>query len=198
MLFTIDTGNILEVYRMKKNSLFEKVDVHPKVILEDDKVFTEFNEAKEFAGKLEFAVINGEEVDFKSSQIGSYNAEVKPHRTEKPSKELFSIDEVRNILNTGDDSINNSLIIDFDGNLKLVPFKDAIKGNYAVRHETFGAGNGYVGPDQSESHIESTYLMMLDGWEAHLDTHDSHYMDYTDKTSAEKLIKNIKELLQEV
>ena len=98
----------------------------------------------------------------------------------------------------GDDNYDNSLVIDFDGYLHLIPFRHAKEGSYAVRFETFLAGNGYVGSEESIYDIEDTYLSLLEGWLSHLIGHDSIYRDYPSSSTKEELIKEIEDAINEL
>ncbi|OLN21452.1 hypothetical protein BTO30_14945 [Domibacillus antri] len=123
---------------------------------------------------------------------------VRPHRTGKPIKNFITEEDLEKVLIEGDDNYNNSLVIDFNGNLHLKRFNDAKHGPYAVRFETFVAGNGYVGSASSLSHTENTYLSLLDGWLSHLKGHDKVYRDYPSSKSKEQLLQEIQIALNDL
>ncbi|ADO57440.1 hypothetical protein [Paenibacillus polymyxa] len=82
-------------------------------------------------------------------------------------KPYFTKEEVADVLQKGNDDRHNSLIIDFDGTPKLIPFtNDGSK--YAVRYETFNAGNGYVGEKSQLNHLNGTYQALLEAWVEYL------------------------------
>lgn len=106
-------------------------------------------------------------------------------------KAFFTKEELTQVLTEGNDGRNNSLIVDFQGNVKLVPFTND-KTTYAVRYETFGAGNGYVGPESKLNHLDGTYQALLEGWVDYLHYGQSKkigiYRDYAEyKNSIEEL-----------
>jgi hypothetical protein len=98
-------------------------------------------------------------------------------------KAFFTKEEVAQVLRAGDDNRNNSLIVDFEGNVKLVPFTNNNK-TYAARFETFGAGNGYVGEKSQLNHLTGTYQALLEAWVSYLEYGQANkigvYRDYAD------------------
>ncbi|MCQ6281709.1 protein kinase [Bacillus sp. EB600] len=120
---------------------------------------------------------------------------MRPHRTEKPKNPYITKEDLKRVLIAGNEHDHNSLIIDFDGYLHLIPFNRARGGPYAVRFETFLAGNGYVGSQSSLNHINDTYLSLLEGWLEHLVGHDKIYRNYPSDQTKEKLIEKINEAI---
>lgn len=103
-------------------------------------------------------------------------------------------EEVKEVLRNGSDEVHNSLIIDFDGTVSLVPFESKRKG-YAVRFETFVAGNGYVGSKSALNHLDGTYQAMLEAWVDHLKYGGELYKDYSEhKKSIDELQSEATEL----
>lgn len=202
MKFTVDVKELLDTtHRLKKDGTFKEfTGSHPKELLDDDFTFDDFYQAQNWKKSQKFVEVDGEkiEVNPRSSSFGDPIVRLYPHRTGKPKKNFISLEELKTVLLSGDDSIDNSLIIDFDGFLHLVPFRQAKNGPYAVRFETFLAGNGYVGNESSLNHIENTYKALLQGWEIHLGCHDMIYMDYADSTSIEETKKEILEAIEKL
>lgn len=66
-----------------------------------------------------------------------------------------NFNQLQQTIAQGDDSINNRLILNVNGDFELRPFNDATDDynfqrlNYVTRWETFDAGNDYVGIDAS-------------------------------------------------
>lgn len=195
MKYTIDVDNILTTtHRLKKEGIFKKyTGDHEKDILEDDLTFDDYYDARNFKEKLEFVEIDGEKIKANPTSYGLSDPVlyIRPHRTGKPVQSYFTEDDLKRELLSGNDEINNSLIVDTDGFLHLVPFNQAKKGPYAVRFETFIAGNGYVGSESSLNHLEGTYLALLEAWSIHLVSHDKVYRDYYGGKSKEELINKI-------
>ena len=113
-------------------------------------------------------------------------------RAGKPSH-LFTKEEIENIMWAADDRVSNQLVIDENGYAKII--SDKIKAPlYPVRHESWGAGNVYVGKYSKLSTLDDNYISSLQGWLAYLQTGRSQYIDYVDDDRDEKkLIELIKE-----
>lgn len=88
-----------------------------------------------------------------------------------PSKE-----QLRAVIAAGDDEQTNSLILNLEGQFELrqrpafdIHINDP---TVVVRHETFAAGNDYVGLEaaQDDDHINGLFLSSLEGWLSHLIT----------------------------
>lgn len=111
----------------------------------------------------------------------------------KPPTHLFTEDEIRDVLRAGNDFINNRLVINEDGYVKLInsdiPYEEY---RYPVIQETYNAGNNYVGQYANLDDINEIYLAMLDGWLHHLRTEQNYSIDYYEKSKSER------ELLAEI
>jgi hypothetical protein len=201
MKYTIDVAadSIWTTHRLKKDRTFKTfTGKHEKVILEDDFTFDDYYEAKHWMSNHNFIEVEGEKIEVNPTVSGLTDpvASIRPHRISKPKQAYFSKEQLRKVLLSGNDNINNSLVVDFDGYLHLVPFKQAKEGPYAVRFETFVAGNGYVGEESNLYHLEDTYLGLLDSWSIHLVSHDMEYREHPCDQSKEELIKEIKEAIE--
>lgn len=113
-------------------------------------------------------------------------------RCGKPSH-LFTKQEINEEMRKADDRVNNQLVIDENGYAKV------IKNNeygllYPVRHESWHAGNNFVGKYSNLSTLNDEYLSSLQGWLLYLQTGEKQYMDYIhDNRDEEELIKKIRE-----
>jgi hypothetical protein len=195
MKFTIDAMKmILTTHRLKKNGSFEKFEDDPKVLLDDDMVFNSYQEAKAWKLGKDEVVIDGEKVKVSPGAINITDTylRIRPHRTGKPKQMVFTKSDVEEVLRNGNDEIHNVLVVDWDGYVHLLPFHQGKEG-YAVRIESFQAGNGYVGPKSRLNHLNNTYLTLLEGWLTHLKTHDSVYRDYPSTRDEEEILKDIQE-----
>lgn len=102
-------------------------------------------------------------------------------------------EQLRQVIAAGDDSKNNSLILNVYGKFELRqrPPYDIHQNDptVIVRNETFAAHNDYVGPNASkdDSHIDAHYLTSLRHWVNHLYFGQSHKYsgEFTTKTIAE-------------
>jgi hypothetical protein len=199
MKFTIDVSKFLYAsHRLKKDGLFKEFKGHhDKELMDDDFTFDDFFEAKWWMENHDYIDVEGKKIPVNPSSYGLTDptVSIRPHRTGKPKHAFISENELKTVLLKGDDNYDNSLVIDFDGFLHLVHFNQAKGGPYAVRFETFLAGNGYVGTKSSLNHIEDTYLSLLDAWETHLVNHDKEYRDYPTSKTKEELLEEIKEAI---
>ena len=110
----------------------------------------------------------------------------------KPSH-LFTKKEIEGIMRSADDRLSNQLVIDEDGYARII--SDNTSGYlYPVRHESWDAGNVYVGKYSKLSTLDENYISSLVGWLSYLETGRKQYIDYFDDTKDEKeLIQRIKE-----
>lgn len=210
MRFTIDFGFILDKHRLKNNNEFKKIDDRSTTLYEDDMIFSNYLDAQKYTENYADSyktikytnflgnIVEGE-LSANSAGSGIASLEIVSHRIEKPTEKLFNFNDVKELLLHGDDSHNNSLVIDKNGKLLLVEFNIVKNAFYAVRHETFVANNGYVGNKNiSDDFIRSVYISMLDGWESHLHSHQSVYVDLHITAAEESLIKNISVLIEKI
>lgn len=114
-------------------------------------------------------------------------------------KPFFTKEEMAEVLKAGNDERHNSLIVTFDGTVQLVPFTRDIK-DYAVRYETFAAGNSYVGEKSQLNHLDRTYQGMLEGWVEFLgqgkENREGIYKDYaTYESTVEELQRKAQKLV---
>ena len=199
MLYTIDVGLFYTDYRLKQDETFMKFNgEHFKDVEADDLTFSNHFDAKSVAKEITTIDVDGKTIDVRTNHLGSMHLSIRPHRTGKPINHVFTKDDVKDVLIRGNDNINNALIIDFDGRVRLIPFSDVRSTQHAVRFESFHAGNGYVGPKSELNHLNTTYLGLLNGWSSHLFCHDSIYIDYVSDDNEEELLKEIKDLIEKL
>jgi len=169
----------------------------------NDMLFNSFTETQTWLEQNRNIAINGEISNPSSEErvtdlfSRSFHFDVICHRTESPLNPVPSIEQLRDVLVNGDDTTSNTLIIDFNGHFNLVPRRSQeplrVK-NYAVKYETFQAGNGYVGSSSNLLHLEQTYQSVLEHWLLHLESGKQLYADYAEnKQSVEQLIEAINE-----
>jgi len=91
-----------------------------------------------------------------------------------------------------DDRVHNQLVIDEDGYAKVI--KDEGYGYlFPVRHESWDAGNIYVGKYSKLLTLDDDYISSLQGWLSYLKTGRKKYMDYVHgNKSEEELVNEIK------
>jgi len=210
MLFSINAYKFLlgfeDTYRLCKDKTWKLQRDFVPFDPDTDMLFESITSADRWLQSNNPISINGEIVDLneESSKLfdGKYDFEIIAHRITKPSNPIFTREQLRNVLLNGNDNYSNSLVIDYDGNPKLVPLINRTPINiieYPVRFESFGAGNGYVGSQGSLNQLEGTYLALLEAWEMHIDTGRSFYRDYVSGEHSEEQLKtNIMETVNKL
>jgi hypothetical protein len=129
---------------------------------------------------------NANEEDY----IGAYFG-VSLRRIGKPTH-LFSKEEIKELMRSADDRVNNTLVIDEDGYACIVQRQNESLF-YPLRHETWNAGNVYVGKYSTLSDLDDTYRYSLNKWLEYLRTnHKATFDDYVSYSkSEEELIEEI-------
>lgn len=106
-----------------------------------------------------------------------------------PPSHLFTKEEIKEALRTGNDFRNNQLVIDDDGYAQLIdsdlPYESY---RYPVTQESYDARNNYVGPYANLDDVDEIYVNLLDGWLHHLQTGQQYSIDYYDQTMQEEEI----------
>lgn len=115
---------------------------------------------------------------------------IKPVKTGKPTH-LFTLSEIEATMRAADDRVNNQLVIDENGFAKIVDPREGTL--YPVRHESWNAGNGYVGRYSTLSTAKRDYLCSLQCWLLYLKTGKIHHVDYLrDNIDVQSLLEEIK------
>ncbi|TNE48288.1 MAG: hypothetical protein EP343_16885 [Deltaproteobacteria bacterium] len=111
---------------------------------------------------------------------------------------LPDMEQLTKTIREGNDHVNNSLILNSHGAFELrprPPYNPSLNDpSVAVRNETFGAGNGYVGrePASDFSFMMTLYSNLLDYWVLHLATGQTNlYVDSYANKSMEVLMKEL-------
>ncbi|WP_407309837.1 protein kinase domain-containing protein [Desulfosporosinus sp. SB140] len=106
---------------------------------------------------------------------------------------LFTKHEIEEEMQKADDRVHNQLVIDEDGYAKVI--KDEGYGYlFPVRHESWDAGNIYVGKYSKLLSLDDDYISSLQGWLSYLKTGRKKYMDYVhDNRNEEELLDEIKQ-----
>lgn len=200
MIFTITSYNFLlgmaPNYRLQRDSSWKEISDFHICNESCDMVFNSHSEAVRWLKNNEIQIINGNTCStspYEAHTLGDdthYSFEILVHRKTKPH--LFTRDELKQVLMHGDDTVHNSLYIDFNGYLKLKNINsqgDFIGySEYAVRNESYDAFNGYVGKEFEDDYINTLYLNLLEEWEIHLNSGRSLYLDYDKSNLDEKAI----------
>ncbi|WP_315166722.1 protein kinase domain-containing protein [Metaclostridioides mangenotii] len=108
-------------------------------------------------------------------------------------KHMFTRDEIKKVLLSGNDYKRNTLVIDSDGFPRLIEEeKQILLMQYPVIHESYDAYNNYTGKYSPLNHLEDEYISSLQGWLEHLKYGGVIRIEYVDdNTDEEQLIKEI-------
>lgn len=166
--------------------------------MDNDFTFETYLETKQWKQSQSKVDIEGVEIEVNPTGggLGRTRIAIRGQRANKPKHKVFTREQLRSVLLQGDDRVNNSLVIDKEGYIQLVPFERAKDAGYPVRFETFDSGNGYVGSEYDLSELENIYMKLLEGWVEHLTSGDTVYRDYSSGESEEELLKKIDVALQ--
>ena len=106
---------------------------------------------------------------------------------------MFTRDEIKKVLLSGNDYKRNTLVIDSDGFPRLIEEeKQILLMQYPVIHESYDAYNNYTGKYSPLNHLEDEYISSLQGWLEHLKYGGVIRIEYVDdNTDEEQLIKEI-------
>ena len=201
MRFTIELKGELDLYRLQKDQSWR--DCKNVTELAPTDMLCETAEEV-----LSLSKLKGE------FQIGKivYDIEPEPntgflpplHYTSSGFRRDFptvpSVDQLREVVRSGDDSVNNLLILNVDGIFELLPVPpyDFLNNpRCVVRYETLDAGNDFVGvaASEDEDHILTVYAVMVSGWVEHLKSGATQlYFDEYQPTSIEGLPQMLDEI----
>lgn len=124
------------------------------------------------------------------SLVSDINMEFELKQSLKPTH-LFTKEEIRELMFNADDRHNNKLVIEEDGYACLIQNHN-LGLLYPVSHETWIAGNNYVGRYSPLSTVDSVYVDSLVCWLDYLRTGEHQTCDY------HRNVKNVKELITEI
>lgn len=114
-------------------------------------------------------------------------------------KHIFAKKELYNLLLNGDSTVDNTLIVDFQGYLRLIQLDTLDEINLdiiPVRYKTFLAGNSSIGKGREIlKSLDEIYKACLQGWIEYLKTNKTVCVEsiYNEK-SKEELKKEIKHI----
>lgn len=140
---------------------------------------------------MEFVNQNCIENHFDEPRVYEQFFSIKLKRVGKPTH-LFSRSEIEKSMRNADDRKHNMLVIDEDGYAKVIEDMD-YRFLYPVRHESWNAGNMYVGKYSRLDTLEDDYISSLQGWLIYLKSGRTVYMDYIhENANEEELLNEIK------
>lgn len=203
-------------YRLQKDSSWRRMSSarpknYPELCRDDDpspndQLYDTLLDAGTFIGTLPNEVeIGGKIYPLKDLEGGtlheiSQRVYIQPmvYRFTKPRR--FTPDEVRAVIASGNDEVNNTLTLDLEGHVVLQQFQGMLLSNclpIAVRLRSFWAGRNYVGLDaaKDKGHIQEQYIALLEGWTTHLMTGELNILpDWNHVKSAEQLLKEVDDI----
>ena len=122
-------------------------------------------------------------------------------RRQYPSEPTF--DQLKKTITLGNDAVNNVLILNVNGKFELrqsPPFNQLINDpTIVVRHETYIAGNGYVGAKAGKENkfIDDEFRVSLEFWVDHLKNHIiREYSDLHSTRSYEEISRDLEQVRQ--
>lgn len=178
MKFTLELEHVLVRFRLQSDGSWRDISNDGALRLSDS-TFVRPSEITERCRSLTSVEINGIIYEIDPGQTGpgqkTLHATASVFRNQFPQDP--TIEQCRDIMAAGDDTVTNSLILNVDGvfELRACPPFDPFNNDptIVVRHESFGSGNDYVGPRASRDtrHVESHFGSSLGFWVSHLKTH---------------------------
>lgn len=197
LIYTIDFAVlIISSYRLiEEGGLYKIRELNTLDLIKEvqfaDVQFENYLDAKDFVEKINRnkVIIENEDLDLNDLEIC-----IQYHRRSKPQQTFFTLEDVREVILSGDDSISNQVIIDLDGKVKLNN-KKKYTNVYAVGYEVFEAGNGYIGGNWSETELRSLYESLLKAWSEHLISNVTIDLELTENYNVELIKKEIEEVI---
>lgn len=141
--------------------------------------------AIEFRNKLEEKIIEILKCN-KMAELEEYEHcfSIELVKCGKP-KHLFTKQEIEEVMRNADDRFSNQLIIDENGYARVIQ-DDSLGYLFPVRHESWNAGNMYVGKYSNLWTLNDDYISSLQGWLLYLQTGRKQKMDYGYKNTNEQ------------
>lgn len=108
---------------------------------------------------------------------------------------LFTREEIGEAMRQADDRVTNVLVIDENGFAHVISDRHQAH-SYPVHHESWDAGNRYVGKYSDLNTLDNMYAQSLEGWHEYLTYGRSVYKDYLDGSlTCEELVVKILEVM---
>lgn len=191
-----------DTYRLKKDGDWKAQQDFKNVDFNQDMLFDTLAQAESWKNGIDKIVVNGVELNFRGDAddgriygTNKFDIEIVVHRLSKPSNPIFTKEQVAEVLIKGNDNYHNSLVVDYHGYphlIRLINRTPVSITEYPVRFETFNAGNEYVGHESRLTHLDGTYMALLETWYLHLNTGQQFYCDYVSGDKSEdELVQGI-------
>jgi hypothetical protein len=204
MIFTIELEDIEECFRLQKNESWREC-ISDKSLKESDFISNTASDVikrSNYKGMLE---INGILYEINPDQVNVFSGKKYLDYSSSVFRQIFpkepTLAQLKSTIASGDDSTNNCLILNIQGNFELIqspPFNQLINDpSIVVRHETFICGNGYVGPEAAahDTLMHDLFVSSLEHWKDHLQYHiTQEYSDIHSIKTLKQIQKELKEL----
>lgn len=112
-------------------------------------------------------------------------------KIDKPTH-MFTKEEIKKEMENADDRYENQLVIDENGYARVIRTSIENGMSFPVRHESWNAGNNYVGKYSKLSTLDQNYISSLQGWLRYLQNGKKVFVDYVgENTNEEQLVSEI-------
>lgn len=208
MFFTINAYKTFLVinngYRLKNDGSWVLQKDFKKIDMDNDKIFKTHKEAEQWLIEHKKVIINNEETEVKplsASRLGNvdFSFKIIVHRKSKPH--VFTKDELIHVLKKSTNLHEENLIIDFNGNLKIINKLDSNFIDFeafAVKHENFKNEKYSKIELTNAEHLEKVYINMLEGWMFHLESGVSVSVDFYRTIDEESILNEVRRLCDEL
>ena len=202
MVFTVELDQIVQLFRLQKDGSWREC-TRDRSLQDSDLTCDTAYEVTERSATKGTLEIKGIVYDIDPDQWPTENEQLhhssSVFRRDYPREPTLA--QLKSTIATGDDSVNNSLILNVHGKFELrqsPPFNQLINDpSIVVRHETFIRGNEYVGPEAAahETLMHDLFVSSLEHWKNHIKYHITQ--EYSD-TPAGETLEQIQKKLEEL
>lgn len=202
MYFTINIYKYLlgleDTFRLKNNGEWRGITDYREINLDEDMYFSTYNEAMNWLEEQTEISLNGELIVSNIKQSSFLNTnflfEIVVHRDESVLSSTLVEEQVKPLLESIEDYLANILVIDYQGNVKLMPTSQKVqKYEYAVHIKPLPLRK------KKEICLEQLYMTLLEGWSMHMQTGRTVYLESIsglyDKESLSSFTSNNQHLL---
>lgn len=203
MIFTIELTNRLTTYRLQTNSKWRNTDKDVHILASDVAASTPDEVITRSTLRQCTILIDGIKYDVEMGRWPTENESLNYDSLifRKTFPALPQRQQLVEAIRRGDDSRNNSLILNHMGIFEVRPsppfdhhFNDP---SVICRHETSMRGNGYIGPGaiSDNSYVNDVYQSSMEWWLVHLKSGTTqHYSDSPATQSLDSILKELDSL----
>lgn len=190
---SITLGEIPSRFYLDENGLFISYKAILGVPPLDDCFFVyERSQAKKMENLI-IERINQYLIDAGFEPLGNFGFVVNVGvRKNSNPKRLFTKDELRNVIQTADDKLDNILVIDENGVARIVQDDATL---FPVRNSIWCHGNNYAGKYSDLGHLDEAYSLILCAWLDYLKTGEHQYTsNCVIQVSDDEMVNEIKQI----